>query len=681
MHLTFRQKKLFFLVAILISRFSVLSQVPPYCTYPSYLKTTTLTDISLPSSGGTLLPNFRFLYTVTTECGTNAFDYGSEVLTLVNPTNQSNPIKSYGLIKDSDINVTGVIDPCLNLLSPPCYHKYYYHADVYVNLMTVNLTASVTNCCRPRNIANLLITPDYVDYQNPPPPPAECPSSCGPIGNAIVSWLRIPHVALVSANSSPQFNSLDTIINVCKNNPFSYQVGASDPDGDSMAYHFSAPCSITLLPHVPSCDHQSFTLFPKLYFRDGFSEQQPVGSSVSLDPFTGLISGSMPDTGVYLITVNIPEYRNGVTLDSVTQDYYIHVYDCSLLPRPKASIPDSINNCNDFTIQFPNNSTPIYADVNWNNTAFLWNFGDGDSSGQVYPQHTYSDSGTFNLRLIIFPGLYCADTAYSKVLVYPSLHSDFTHVDSCSDQPAEFLNESTATGLAGKIDYSKWLVLKKNTAIDSSNMFNANFIFHMAPETYLVILTVGTEKGCISSDSQYVNIRKSPYPLDSHDTILARGASLQLSANDGNYNYYGQFNWWPPEGLSDPTIADPVLNTTMDNTYYVSMQNSFGCKLQDSIRVKYYTGPEIYVPNAFTPNGDGKNDIFRPIPVGISTMQYFKVFSRYGQLVFQTSKPFNGWDGNIGGKPAPEGTYVWEAAGVDYQGRTIAKKGTVILTR
>ncbi len=182
-------------------------------------------------------------------------------------------------------------------------------------------------------------------------------------------------------------------------------------------------------------------------------------------------------------------------------------------------------------------------------------------------------------------------------------------------------------------------------------------------------------------DSQYINISQGPYPLLSHDTILARGATLQLEVNDGNKNYDGQYTWWPVFGLNDPNIPDPVLNSTIDNTYHVLIVNRYGCSIQDSIQVKYYTGPDIYVPNAFTPNDDGINDLLKPIPVGISKLNYFRVFNRNGQLVFQTSQAGQGWDGRINGDPAVVNTYVWEVKGIDYTGKTIFRKGTVVLIR
>jgi len=103
--------------------------------------------------------------------------------------------------------------------------------------------------------------------------------------------------------------------------------------------------------------------------------------------------------------------------------------------------------------------------------------------------------------------------------------------------------------------------------------------------------------------------------------------------------------------------------------------------MNDSFRVKYYAGPTIYVPNAFSPNGDGKNDIFKPVYIGISQLKYFRVFTRYGQMVFETTQPLKGWDGNLHGIPAVEGAYIWEVSGWDYQGKWQTEKGTVILVK
>ena len=95
----------------------------------------------------------------------------------------------------------------------------------------------------------------------------------------------------------------------------------------------------------------------------------------------------------------------------------------------------------------------------------------------------------------------------------------------------------------------------------------------------------------------------------------------------------------------------------------------------------FKTAPEIFVPNAFTPNNDGRNDVVRPTPVGIKEFKYFKVYNRWGQLIYSTTIPTLGWDGKSGGTQAATGTYAWETVGIDYLGNQVLRKGTVTLIR
>ena len=84
---------------------------------------------------------------------------------------------------------------------------------------------------------------------------------------------------------------------------------------------------------------------------------------------------------------------------------------------------------------------------------------------------------------------------------------------------------------------------------------------------------------------------------------------------------------------------------------------------------------------AYDVNGDGLNDVFRPVPVGIRSTEYFRVFNRFGEPLFETRQWMAGWDGTIKGKRADGGTYVWMIRGVDKNGKVIEMKGTVILVR
>jgi len=168
------------------------------------------------------------------------------------------------------------------------------------------------------------------------------------------------------------------------------------------------------------------------------------------------------------------------------------------------------------------------------------------------------------------------------------------------------------------------------------------------------------------------------------DTFVVANQPLQLytSVSDSTSLSY---NWSPSYGLSDPTIFNPVstLGTELDSiTYQVKASNAFGCYGTATKKIKIFkTGPEIFVPSAFTPNHDGLNDLLKPITVGIQIFNYFRIYNRWGQLLFASADASRGWDGNANGTMQQSGTYVYVTEGIDYKGNKVFRKGTVVLIR
>ena len=161
------------------------------------------------------------------------------------------------------------------------------------------------------------------------------------------------------------------------------------------------------------------------------------------------------------------------------------------------------------------------------------------------------------------------------------------------------------------------------------------------------------------------------------DTSVVLGQPLQLNGS-GSTN----FLWSPPTYLDNPTISNPVALPQNNIKYTLTVTNSIGCTSTDTINVKvYFLPPDIYVPSAFTPSGDAKNDLFRPIPIGIKSLESFAVYNRWGLLLYKTSKIGDGWDGKYKGVTQDAGTFVWQANATDYKNKKIFRKGTVILIR
>jgi gliding motility-associated-like protein len=161
-----------------------------------------------------------------------------------------------------------------------------------------------------------------------------------------------------------------------------------------------------------------------------------------------------------------------------------------------------------------------------------------------------------------------------------------------------------------------------------------------------------------------------------HDTVAVEGVPHQLFGGGGV-----TYVWTPANVLDNPFAQDPKATIFTDTRFTLYVQNIAGCLGTDDVFVKVYKGPTYYMPNAFSPNGDGLNDVFRPTPVGIVRTNYFRVFNRYGELMFDTKEYRKGWDGTFKGKKQDQGTYVWMIGGLTRDGKTLEMKGTVILIR
>lgn len=113
----------------------------------------------------------------------------------------------------------------------------------------------------------------------------------------------------------------------------------------------------------------------------------------------------------------------------------------------------------------------------------------------------------------------------------------------------------------------------------------------------------------------------------------------------------------------------------------LTVTTSDGCTDQDEIKIIVFKGSAIYVPTAFTPNDDGLNDVLKPSYNGIKALDYFKVYNRWGELVFITKNLSEGWNAMLKGIKQPGGVYVWMLKATDYAGKVYQLKGTSIIIR
>jgi gliding motility-associated-like protein len=225
---------------------------------------------------------------------------------------------------------------------------------------------------------------------------------------------------------------------------------------------------------------------------------------------------------------------------------------------------------------------------------------------------------------------------------------------------------------------------------------NGGSIYHWTPSTFLnnteisnpiasptastnYLVQVNDVKGCPKPAFATVNLTVEKLVADAgpSDTSIVINQPLQLNGTGAQF-----YTWTPSESLNNPNSNAPVAILSESQKFTLQVKSAAGCTAEDSINVLVYKVlPDLYVPNAFTPNGDGTNDVFTPIPIGIKEMDYFKVYNRRGQLVFSTNQQHQGWDGTFKGSPQDADVYVWMAKAVDYLGKTILRKGSVALIR
>jgi gliding motility-associated-like protein len=214
-----------------------------------------------------------------------------------------------------------------------------------------------------------------------------------------------------------------------------------------------------------------------------------------------------------------------------------------------------------------------------------------------------------------------------------------------------------------------------------NTLINANTLNPLAYPltTTRYIITVTDVLGCPKPfrDTIIVSVRPKIKAFAGNDTAIVVGQPLQLNAT-GSILY----SWSPATGLNKTDVHNPVATLSDNMTYILRAYTPESCEGFDTINIKVFkTNPDIFVPNAFTP-GKHTNNLFRPAATpGINRLEFFRVYNRWGQLVYSTTQIGAGWDGTIAGKPQDSGTFVWIVQGTDFTGKKVFKKGTMILIR
>jgi gliding motility-associated-like protein len=185
--------------------------------------------------------------------------------------------------------------------------------------------------------------------------------------------------------------------------------------------------------------------------------------------------------------------------------------------------------------------------------------------------------------------------------------------------------------------------------------------------------------GCLDTD--YVSIFIAPNAIANAgpDIEVYPGDVINLYAQ-GNCSYY---TWAPSTFLNSTTISNPVASSISNSIQYVvTATTEFNCTTTDTITLNYNSISNISVPNAFSPgNGTGPNDELKVLHNGTASIEYFRIFNRWGQMIFESTNIEKGWNGKFNDAPQPIGTYIYSVRAKDNTGKTLDKTGNFTLIR
>lgn len=265
------------------------------------------------------------------------------------------------------------------------------------------------------------------------------------------------------------------------------------------------------------------------------------------------------------------------------------------------------------------------------------------------------------------------DTISIVMIAKPILSYEINGV--CTDVPIKFINQSTASQM-GNISW-RW-----NFGDISFSTSPDSVVTHMyrIPGTYTTSLQYSNDRCPLHTTKleKVIRIRTEPH-LRYPDVRTLVDQPTPIQARDSGVIY----RWRPTVGLKDTTLQRTTTTLNKSAQYLITVTMPNGCVGIDTLSVTVATNAGIHVPKAFTPNGDGQNDRLMPFLVGILELKHFRVYNRWGNLVFESNNATaaSGWDGLYKGVPQPMDNYLWTANGTDVKGTVISVRGSTLLIR
>lgn len=315
-------------------------------------------------------------------------------------------------------------------------------------------------------------------------------------------------------------------------------------------------------------------------------------------------------------------------------------------------------------------------------TNYYWDFGDGGTSTLQGPSHLYTGIGYYNVLLAVKTAQGCSDTvkvdSVLRVITGPDI-SITGDTSMCVFAPLQMygtLNVPDTSTIIWKWDFGNGATsTQQNPAKQTFN----------SPGNFVTILVATNSTGCKDTATRNIHIHPIPSVSLPADTTILAGSTIAIPAiYSGNMiNYL----WSPATFLNCTSCPRPLVTPDYTTRYTVSFSDSNNCRNSGTIQIKTLCkNSNLFVPNTFSPNGDGSNDVLYPRGKGIDRVNYFRIFNRWGEVVFErydfpVNSAVNGWDGTWKGKKANADVYIYQVEVYCMSGELISSTGNITLIR
>lgn len=314
---------------------------------------------------------------------------------------------------------------------------------------------------------------------------------------------------------------------------------------------------------------------------------------------------------------------------------------------------------------FINSTTPGVGTL-----AYLWTLGDGNTATTRDVAHSYSTPGDYLVKMVASTPDGCADSTTTSVKIFDYPVADFYVTPVCVNLDLPLTNKTinrTGYPLNYLWDFGNG-VTSNSTTPNYRYPAPGTYTFSLSVNTVQCPLTVNTKTISLVVDAPVAAVR---YP----DREIVMNYAERLEARQiGN-----SVLWNPATSLDSRTSYRPYFKGLDPQLYEITLKTATGCVTVDTQYVKTRKKIDIYVPASFTPNGDGLNDYLRPYALGFKQVNWFRVYNRWGKLLFQMQSDAPGWDGRTNGQVQETQTVIWMIEAVDVDGKVHKKQGTAIL--